>query len=185
MDKENGFPIRYAVLKLTEPGGYLNNYTDIVWGYIVSKCYVMEQVVRYLTNGNKEIFYKVVFPFKSLETLRLSCFKGSKDLGERQVPHYDVDGEVYPIDIVTHLFTSYDDAKMKALEENEKMRQQIVSKIPLRPIGLNVKHNLVDYMAEFNEKLEFCYLFEKLALENTLDMQIKSDSEVKVLQLIK
>ena len=185
MNKENGLPIRYAVLKLAEPKSYANNYKEIVWGYIVAKCYVMEQVVRYLINGDRKIFYKVVFPFKDLETFKLSCLKGLKDLGERQIPSYDNDFCPYPVDIVDYLFTSYDAAKEKALEENEKMRCQIVAKVPLRSIGVNVKHNLVDYMAEFDERLEFCGLFEKLALEKTEDMEIRSEIEENRRQLIK
>ncbi len=35
MDKDNNFPIKYAILKLKEKGGYITNYKDITRGYIV------------------------------------------------------------------------------------------------------------------------------------------------------
>lgn len=39
---KKGYPIKYAVERLTIGGGYKNGYEDVTEGYIVSKCYVAD-----------------------------------------------------------------------------------------------------------------------------------------------
>lgn len=186
MSIENNFPIKYAILELKEEGGYLVNYKDIVRGYVVSKCYVVESSIKYRSNGDSQIFHKVIFPFKSLETLKLSLRNKGEYIGEKVIPQYDFDYNPYPVDIVSDLFDTYEDAKVQAQSQNEKLKHQIVSKIPYSVSDSKFKQALIDYEREFVEELSVCQLFEKLVLSNTEDMNITNETEEnKGLQLLK
>ena len=92
MSEENNFPIKYAILELKEKSGYLANYKDIVRGYIVSKCWVVESSIKYFSNGESKIFHKVIFPYKSLDVFKTSLCNNSKYMGERSIPRYDFNG---------------------------------------------------------------------------------------------
>lgn len=186
MSDENNYPIKYAVLELTEEGGYPVNYKDIVRGYIVSKCYVVESSIKYFYNGDSKIFHKVVFPFKSLKTLKLSLRNQNQYNGEKVTPKYDYNNEPYPVNIVSDLFDTYEDAKVQAQSQNEKLKHQIVSKIPYSVSDPKFKPTLAEYEKDYIEQLAICQLFEKLALSNTEDMNITLEIEDKnELELLK
>ena len=63
MKEKVNFPIKYAVLELTQSGGWMVDYKDITKGFIVSKCYVIEDNIIYDSDGNSKIVHKVFFPF--------------------------------------------------------------------------------------------------------------------------
>lgn len=179
MNNENKYPVQYAVLELKEKGGYLVGYKDIIRGNIVSKCYVVESSIKYSSDGNKQIFHKVVFPFKSLETLKLSLRNNSEYIGEKAAPGYDANNEPYPVDIVSDVFDTYEEANVKAQERNEKMKQLSVS-------DDETKRVLTEYEKDFMGQLSICKLFERLALAKTEDMNITHELEEDIkLELLK
>lgn len=196
MNKEINYPIKYAVLELKERGGYLVGYEDITQGFIVSKCYVIESNIVYNSDGSNKIIHKVVFPFDNIENFKISLRNGRQNIGNAQMPKYDACGKIYPINVVTDLFDSYDFAKVAAEEKNEEHRRNLLSKVP-SPISarfskLNWKKHYENLRQEFEEELEICNLFEQLVLQTTEDMNIseelstdKQKSFVKVLKPIK
>lgn len=172
MKGENKYPIKYAILQLKEKGGWLEEYEDIVRGNIVSKCFVVESSIKYFSDGSSRIFHKVVFPFKNLETLKLSLLNKDEFIGTKVIPSYDASYNPYPVDIVLDLFDTYEDAKVKAQEENEKMRHKIVLNVPFKISDPRFKQTLTEYEQAFINQLSVCQLFEKLSLLNTEDMNI-------------
>lgn len=141
----------------------------------VSKCYVIESSIKYSPNGDKQISHKVVFPFSNLETLRRSLHNQSEYIGKRTIPVYDACNRPYPVNVVTDLFDSYEEAKIDAEEKNEEYKHEFAKNPDWK-----------EQFKEFEQSLELCYLFEKLVLEATEDMNITNEmNEIKKLQLLK
>lgn len=166
---ELGYPIVYAPLQIKERGGYLNNYEIITLGHIVSKCYVLESIIKYLPNGDAELYYKVVFPYNDISALS----DNKTDLGNPNIPSKTSD-----YDIVTEIFDNYDDAK-KCVEDKNNLLELWLStyKPTLLPDGDIDKYNiqLERYNAEYAElkkELSLCKEFEKLVLNETKKMHI-------------
>ena len=184
MNRNNNFPINYTVLELKEDGGYITNYEDIVRGYIVSKCWVVESSIKYYEDGNSKLFHKVIFPYKNLETLKASLRNNSKYIGERVIINHDFNYNPYPTDIVTNLFDTYEEAKLKAEEKNKELKNQIVSKVYFNISDSKFKQMLATCEQEFSAQLSICQLFEELSLLKTKDMTI-TKSINQELQLLK
>ncbi len=186
MSIDNNFPIKYAILELKEKGGYITNYKDIVRGYIVSKCWVVESSIKYFSDGSSKLFHKVIFPYKDLDTLKTSLRNDDQYIGERVTINYDFNYNPYPVDVVSKLFDSYEDAKIIAEEKNQEMKNNIASKVYSSISDPRFKQTLSTYEHEFEEQLDICYLFEKLSLLKTENMTItESLSQNKEIQLLK
>ena len=186
MSIDNNFPIKYAILELKEKGGYITNYKDIVRGYIVSKCWVVESSIKYFSDGSSKLFHKVIFPYKDLDTLKTSLHNDDQYIGERVTIDYDFNYNPVPVDVVSELFDSYEDAKIIAEEKNQEMKNNIASKVYFSISDPRFKQTLSAYEHEFAEQLAICYLFEKLSLLKTENMTItESLSQNKEIQLLK
>ena len=179
MNKEINYPIKYAVLELKEKGGYLVGYENIVQGFIASKCYVIESSIIYKSDGSNKVIHKVVFPFQDIESFKISLRNGRKNVGNAEIPQYDACGNIYPINIVTDLFNSYELAKIAAEEKNEEHRCNLISKVPVpipaRLSNVNWQKQYEELKQEFENGLEICNIFEQLVLEATLDMDISEE----------
>ena len=186
MEKENKYPIKYAVLELKEKGGYLVGYKDIARGNIVSKCYVLESTIRYTSDGGSNLFHIVVFPFSNLETFKRSLRNQSQYIGEKTIPRYDFDNDPYKATVVSELFDTYEEAKEKAQAQNEKMKSQTILEISYHTSGPNLTQAIADYEQEFTKHLAICQSFEELALLKTEDMNITpSMSKIKKMEVPK
>ena len=186
MYKDNNFPIKYAILELKEKGGYITNYEYIVRGYIVSKCWVVESSIKYFSDGDSEFFHKVVFPYKNLDNLKMSLRSDGRYIGKRVTINYDFNYNPYPVDVVKELFDTYEEAKIKAEEKNEEMKDNIASKIYFSISDPRFKQTLSEYERELEEQLSICQLFEKIALIKSKDMTITENTETnKGIQLLK
>ncbi len=186
MSRENNFPIKYAVLELKEEGGYITNYKDIVRGYIVSKCWVVESSIKYFPDGSSKIFHNVIFPYKDLDTLKTSLRNDDQYIGERVTINYDFNYNPYPVDVVSELFDSYEDAKTMSEEKNKELKGHIASEVCFSISDPRFIQTLSNYKHKFEEQLSICQLFEKLSLLKTEDMIITEDiNQDKNLQLLK
>ena len=179
MNKEINYPIKYAVLELKEKGGYLYGYEDITQGFIVSKCYVIESSIIYNPDGSNIIIHKVVFPFKDIENFKISLRNGNQNIGNVETPQYDACGRIYPTNVVTDLFDSYELAKETAKEKNEEHRCNLISKVPVpisaRLSNSNWQKQYEELKQKFDNGLEICNLFEQLVLAATEDMNISEE----------
>ena len=179
MNKEINYPIKYAVLELKEKGGYLVGYEDITQGFIVSKCYVIESSIIYNSDGSNKVIHKVVFPFQDIEGFKISLRNGRQNIGNAEVPKYDACGRIYPINVVTDLFDSYESAKVAAIERNEDYEHNIISKvptpIPARLSNSNWQKQYEELKQEFQNELEICNFFEQLVLAATENMDISEE----------
>ncbi len=194
MNKEINYPIKYAVLELIERGGWSVGYKDITQGFIVSKCYVIESNIVYNSDGSYKVMHKVVFPFRDIEMFKNSLRNGRKNIGKPEIPKYDACDMIYPINIVTTLFDSYEQAKVMAAYKNNEYKKNLVFKIPdfwsNNFLNSNWKNQLHELEQEFLKNLEICNLFEQLVLAETEDMNISEEAfddrnAVKVLKPVK
>lgn len=194
MNKEINYPIKYAVLELKERGGWLNGYKDITQGFIVSKCYVIESNVQYNSDGDYKVTHKVVFPFSDIECFKNSLRCGRYNIGNKEIPKYDACDRVYPINVVSDLFDSYEEAKMAAIGKNEGFKSNLIMEVPdffsNHFLDSDWKKHYESLEQRYEESLDICNLFEELILEETKDMNISCEESndkvfIKVLKPVK
>ena len=177
------YPIKYAVLKLKEQGGYLVGYKDITRGYIVSKCYVMESNIKYNQDGTKCVYHKVVFPYNDIGRFKTSLKNGGLNIGTEEIPNYDASGKPFSASIVNNLYETYEAAKELAEEKNKEHRDSLTSKTPAPVTAALAKTSWQEQYnnlrEEFEVELEICKYFEQLVLEATKDMKISKDKSRK------
>ena len=177
MHRELKYPIKYAILELKEQGGWLVGYEDITQGFIVSKCYVVGSEIKYYQDGKNEITHKVVFPFKNISDFRVSLQRGSSYNSYETVPAYDACGNLYPVDVVSSLFDSYEQAKEIAFQKNEEMKSKLILNVSLS--DENWKEKYEKLKIDFLENLNICNQFEELILMQTESMSV-SDNNIEI-----
>lgn len=187
MNREINYPIKYAILELKKIGGLSVGYENITQGFIVSKCYVVESNVTYHSDGKSEITHKVVFPFENISYFESSLMYGEQNIGEKRIPSYDTCLRPYPINIVTDLFDTYEEAKIIAEKKNGECRRSLIHKVTIG--NSNWKEKFEELQQEFEQKLKLCNLFEKLVLEATEDMniteQLSGDEQKPIVRVLK
>ena len=170
MSNKLNYPIKYAVLELKEKGGYSVGYNDITQGFIASKCYVVESSIIYQPDGSNKISHKVVFPYQNIEKFKMSLRNGGYYIGEEEIPRYDANGMVYPVNVVSKLFDTYELAKIEADEKNEKYKINLSFKVPLKITDPKWKDQYYSLREEYEKRLVIANLFEELVLEKTKNM---------------
>jgi len=133
----------------------------------------MESSVLYHSDGNNEITHKVVFLFKDISCFETSLRNGNENIGEESIPRYDARNRPYPINVVTELFESYEEAKRMAEEQNEKHRRSLLAKVSV--LDPNWKEKMETLNQEFEQKLKINNLFEQVVLEETKDMEVSQE----------
>lgn len=194
MKKEINYPIKYAVLELKERGGYLAGYRDITQGFIASKCYVIESNIIYSEDGNYKITHKVVFPYRDIEIFKNSLLYNKQYIGIPEIPKYDACDRVYPVNVVSDLFDSYEEAKVNAISKNLEFKNNLLMEVPdfwsSKFMDLDWEKQLESLKQKYEQNLEVCNLFEELVIEATEDMNISSeeynnDGVIKVLKPVR
>ena len=180
MNKEINYPIKYAVLELIERGGWSVGYKDITQGFIVSKCYVIESNIVYHSDGSYNVIHKVVFPYSDISTFKNSLSYGGQNIGSPEIPRYDACDKVYPINMVTALFDSYEEAKVAAIGKNEEFKSNLIMKVPdffsNHFLDSDWKKQYESLKQKYEQNLAICNLFEELVIEETKDMIISEEA---------
>lgn len=175
------YPIKYAVLELKENGGFIAGYEEITRGFVVSKCYIVESSVKYLSNGESKLSHKVVFPFRDLYNFKVGLHYGKQDLGEPVVPKYDANNNPYPCNVVSDVFDNYEEAYELATQKNDKLHSNLILEISLLDSKWKEKYSELE--KRFYKELSICKNFEELISIQTNDMEITRTE--KQIQLIK
>lgn len=166
MEYDLRYPVKYAILELKERMGWLDNYEERTCGFIVSKCYVVDSNVKYLSDGTIKISHKVVFPFKNNSYYELSL----QHINEQSNPTRDISGDCYEADIVSDLFDSYDEANTIAYQKNKDLERMLVLKVYVS--DPNFKEKYQKLKDDFNQKLDICKKIEDWILWHTTCMKI-------------
>lgn len=168
MEHDLRYPVKYAILELKERMGWVDNYEEKICGFIVSKCYVVDSNVKYLSDGTVKISHKVVFPFKNNSYYELSL----QHINEMPNPSRDLSGDCYEADIVSEIFDSYDEAHTIAWQKNKDLERNLVLKVYISDPDFKEKYQKLK--DEFNQKLDICQRVEEWILSHTIGMKISS-----------
>jgi len=172
MEQYLNYPIKYAVMELKERKGWIDNYEEITCGFIVSKCYVVDSNIKYYSNGELKISHKVVFPFCIKPSYELSL----KDICENPNPTYDLLGNCYLEQTVENIFNTYEEAKIKASQKNESLKEKLCLQVYV--FDPNLKENYNELKKEFDKKIEVCQDIEKWIAYHTSLMRVTKNNIV-------
>ena len=104
--------------------------------------------------------HKVVFPFNDIKLFKISFNRGRQNIGKANILSNDAAGRPYPVNIVSELFDSYEEAKMAAKERNKEYKIKLLVEEAL--LCTNWQEQMEKIEKEFEQKLALCFLFEKL-----------------------
>jgi len=165
------YPVKYAAMPIIEQVGWSHGLHELereygVVCYIVSKCYLISDLTKYMEDGRSDKQYEVVFPYQPGEFSRWQRVTPSYNL----IHEYCTNGNK-----VDTIFDSYEDALNFVTAKNEELCKK--SYIYL-PYSENYAVKIQAKKDEFNEKLaEYKLLEEQISLY-TKDMEIGANKEL-------
>ena len=162
------YPVKYAILTLKSDD--INNDTKY---YVVSKCYVLENSIRYFEEGKKRVLYKVVFPYPKL----------TGDFSVKTEPSFNNNGDPYLYELVNRLYDDYKEAKEDANIKNNNMNLKLLSEVSLE--RNNWEEEVDRVQKEYDDKLNMYYEFENKLQEATSNMDITDEILENDLKLIR
>ena len=165
----DNYPIKYAVLGLIDE----NNTT---FGFIASKCYVIEDSIRYLPDGNNIKYHKVVFPYTNIVDYINKIYYDyhTQDIGCRNIPEYNL----YNASIAMNLFDNYEDAHVEATLSNQKLVEDLISKLPWSHPDYEKEKEKISFIFSLN--MTTCRKFEELIQKQTGDMKISNKENILI-----
>ena len=164
MEENLNYPIKYAVLELKINKGYESNYEDVTFGYIVSKCYVTNQNIKYFHDGTHEQTYEVVFPYKDIHTFKYSTLLRENEFNEKaQTPIYSLNDTT-----VSMIFNTYEEAAIFKEQANNNFKRSIF-------MNYGTTNKAKTMLNEFKENQQICEKYEKIILEKNKHMTITSE----------
>lgn len=179
MENKVKYPVKYAVLELKVNGDWKIDYKDKTIGFIVSKCRVVSQTIRYLEDGTSVSSYQVVFPYKNVEEYK-NRISGNLSLDENErIPNFGSYGNCLNATVVSEIYDTYDEAAEAAEYENSSI-ESCVYVLCNQPSCYNCEEKL----REYETNMELCKSFERDILEATKELPITSES-ISVKQFIK
>ena len=168
---ELNYPVKYAILGIEEQVGWIPGWHNMereydICGYIVSKVFVVSELIQYNHDGTHTKKYQVVFPFPSITDTK------------RQIPIYNMYSQISNSVNVYHVFDDFEEAKKLANELNKEIRSQ--SCFPkLFNQRMSYTERKLKGQEEFDKRFT-CYLkFENYINSETADMEITSDDKIK------
>lgn len=167
---EKGYPIKYAVERLTISGGKENGYDDITEGYIVSKCYVADTKVSYYNGMEPRITHEVVFPFRKYERFKFDLGSGVKYHETPITPKRNASGNASYTQTVDKLFDTFEEAKKEAELANSNIWKTELYNISLLDGDWRIKHKRA--LLEHKTRLGVCSCYETFITEQTKYMEV-------------
>jgi hypothetical protein len=166
------YPIKYAILELKVNGGPSYYYEEKTKGFIVSKCFVLAEGLKYTSSGKTIPKYIVSFPYDDFEYF-IKWMERNRD--NYNFDHYSYYYESknnpdeaylkdnYPI-IVNQIFDTYEATKEIADHKNNELKSNLLTNT-----GINAYEAL---SKEFADTMDLCGEYEKFIYANTTDMQV-------------
>ena len=177
MNNDIHYPIKYAIMEVKTKGGIKGNYNDVIHGYILSKVYVVETNIKYLSDGTHKVNHKVVFPYEDFKCITSAYDNKDVDLGKRQTPRFDAVGIPYPVRSVDALYDTYEEAEKIVNEKNLELKR-IISLNTLINGESNWSEQFDKAMKDIEEERKKCLRFEREIQDNTQDMEITDELEI-------
>ena len=166
------YPIKYAILELKLNGGPTHCYEEITKGFIVSKCYVLEEALKYTSYGDAIPKYVISFPYDNFEYFIEWMGKNSDNYYFDHYKYYYESKndpseahlkDSFPI-VVTQIFDTYKEAKEIANNKNGELKYNLLINTGIKEYETLSK--------EFDDNMNLCGEYEKFIYVNTTNMQI-------------
>lgn len=158
------YPIKYAVMPIIEQTGWshglheLEREYDVVC-YIVSKCYLINDLTKYKEDGCSIKEYEVVFPYQPSEFNRW----------KRNIPEYNlIHRYCTNSNKVDAVYDSYEEALKSATTKNEKLCEKTWIYLP---VTKDIMEKIQEKKDEFAAKLTEYKMLERQILLNTNDIE--------------
>lgn len=164
------YPVKYAAMPIYEQVGWCPGFNELEreYGtvcYIVSKCYLVKDSIRYRENGQSIMEYEVVFPYQHRE-----------NRWERKTPSFNIySHECTNSDIVEKVFDTYEEALEDATTKNDDLLKKIWGVIPYTKDFMQVIAKKSD---EFDYKLARYKMLEQQILYHTSDIDQSNVKEL-------
>ncbi|MBQ6282191.1 MAG: hypothetical protein IJK66_01485 [Bacilli bacterium] len=171
------YPVKYAVEELKIEGGYVEDYQDTIKGYIVSKCYVIEDRIRY-GGHTPYVVHAVTFPYsrfedfirynKILKNIHTSPFRLPQAYYEqRNIPSLE------ELVVMEKLYDNIEDAYLEAERRNNNLKSELL---------LHTSSAQFESLSkQIDEDLDLCREYAIFISENTTDMVVdKEKCKVKI-----
>ncbi|MBQ6282190.1 MAG: hypothetical protein IJK66_01480 [Bacilli bacterium] len=160
------YPIKYAVEVLKVIGDSTEEYRDITEGYIVSKCYVVEDRIKYDRNDGPTIRHIVTFPYRRFGDFNEYFRKhlnGDSYYEQRCVPERE--NLEHPEFIVNELYDTYEEAALAVKWKNIYLKEEKIAYI---------EHSITreKISQQIDRTFVACRLYESYISENTTDMVV-------------
>ncbi len=158
------YPIKYTAMPIIEQVGWsyglneLERDYDVVC-YIVSKCYLISDKIKYKEDGKTEHEYEVVFPYQ----------KSQYHNWKRVIPTFN--NKCTNSNTVEKVFDTYEEALEFTNEKNQKLCAKTWSYLPY---SKDLNHQISQKIQEFNNKLSKYKLLEQQILTNTTNLNPKN-----------
>ena len=176
MNETIKLPRKYAVLELKEQGGWGENYRDITVGYIPSMCYLVETTTKYLSDGNTKVTSKVVFPYRNISQFKQNLRQGTEEIGEKEEPEYNYQGQVLNAEEVQYVFESYEEAEYLAEIYNGNIHAHLLD-------GISLSES--DWKDKFRHKEEIFQENQTICKRFAGQVKLKTESVIEQLKLLK
>lgn len=166
------YPIKYAVQELKINKGYDSNYEDVTFGFIVSKCYIINQNITYHKDGTNTQTYNVIFPYKDIHNFIYSTLLRGYEFNEKPITTI----YQYNCNTVPMIFDTYEEASI--FKEQTYIN---FKKIILSHYGTKYAKSILE---EFETNKEISEKYEVIILAKTKELDItKKILNVKKLTL--
>ena len=166
------YPIKYAILELKVDGGPIHCYEEITKGFIVSKCFVLAEGLKYTSAGKTIPKYIVSFPYDGFEYF-IKWMERNRDnyyfdhykyyYESRNNPDKAYLRDNFPI-IIDQIFDTYEAAKKIADHKNSELKNNLLTNTGSKAYETLSK--------EFADTMDLCDEYEKFIYANTTDIQI-------------
>lgn len=161
--------IKYAVqeLSIEKYDYYADDYIKETKGFIVSKCYVLEDRICYSESGTTHK-YAVSFRYDNFESFMAYCNRFKLVYGDNCYKYYVGYISNHPKTyVVDELFDSYEEAKIIAEAKNSNLKWENIS---------NTSSNAYDELSKsIDNTLSICAEYEKFIFANTVDMEVTKE----------
>ncbi len=168
------YPIKYGILKLTEPSGWPIGTQEVTRGYIVSKCYLVREIKEYQEDGNMKKTYQVVFPYRNYYQFKIAMKSNLTFEEHAQTPNFNA--------FVTELDQLYDDYE-SAKNETIKLNGDLQTKLIVKECSLSngkIKDVCTKAQQRINDEFTMCNQYEQYIASRTEELEIKKDSVKKL-----
>lgn len=165
MESNEKYPVKYAVMGITEPTGWRASLNELeleynTVAYIVSKVYLVEEKIKYKRDGQKAKEYICVFPYK--------------EIGQRIYPQFNMYGECYNAEVLENVFETFEEAKSTANRKNLYLRSKICRGFSI--LDKNWIAKLKEEQDNFDKNMKKHLEFEQEILNLSKDMEIRKNS---------